>query len=332
LRRHRGERGASCHSSSPWLLLASTTRAMCLPVEWRGSAATDDLSWPDVPPAQTLAIAARVIQDNQEGQHVPINELEAPNLSTLVELVVGLRGALPNDRFLWYRGIDSDRHALLPKLLRDNKSSDAVFERETRLVTRFRQRGYAYWPAGYPQDDWEHLFAMQHYGIPTRLLDWTENLFVAVYFALSSAPSAKQKKNAPVEHPVVWVIDPVQWNRSMPGLSEFGSSIQVLTTVDEHADPYRPTTNKKRPKSPVAIYGTHNSARIVVQRGTFIVWGSETAPLEQVATGDITKIRLTGTRDEMRQDLRFLGFSETMVYPELTSLASELSRAEGWRV
>ena len=23
----------------------------------------------------------------------------------------------------------------------------------------------AYWPSGYPQNDWEHLFAMQHYHV-----------------------------------------------------------------------------------------------------------------------------------------------------------------------
>ncbi|MBV8970101.1 MAG: FRG domain-containing protein [Verrucomicrobia bacterium] len=33
------------------------------------------------------------------------------------------------------------------------------------------------------QDDWDILFAMQQYRTPTRLLDWTEGLGVALYFA-----------------------------------------------------------------------------------------------------------------------------------------------------
>ena len=188
----------------------------------------------------------------------------------------------------------------------------------------------AYWPAGYPQDDWEHLFAMQHHGLPTRLLDWSENLFVATYFALSSSPRHPELHDGSC-NPVLWIMNPVAWNKSMPGLSEFSELIQVLTTVDEHLDPYRPETSKRRPKSPVSIYGTHNSKRIVAQRGTFVVWGAEVKPLEEFDQPNLWKVVLKGDRETLFGDLHTLGFTETMVFPELTYLATELDRAEGWR-
>jgi hypothetical protein len=35
------------------------------------------------------------------------------------------------------------------------------------------------------QDDWlEWIALMQHYGAPTRFLDWTYSLYVAVFFAV----------------------------------------------------------------------------------------------------------------------------------------------------
>jgi hypothetical protein len=263
---------------------------------------------------------------------MPMTEHEASSLDALVKETIAIHAAQPPESFLWFRGVSCSTYELLPKLLRDKKSSEEVFEREGRLLTRFRQRSMAYWPAGYPQNEWEHLFAMQHYGLPTRLLDWSENLFVAAFFALAKAGDGTDAHGHKGDcEPVVYVLNPVQWNKSMPGLSEFSDEIQVLTTADDHLEPYRPLSVKRRPKSPVAIHGTHNSDRIVAQRGTFIVWGAETKTLEEYGNANLRKIRLTGKRSDLLRDLHALGFTETMMFPELTHLAAELTRAEGWR-
>jgi hypothetical protein len=134
--------------------------------------------------------------------------------------------------------------------------------------------------------------------------------------------------------PTIWCLDPVEWNRSTPVLSEFGDSIQVLTTSDDEADSYRPETTKRRNKTPVALYGTHNSTRIVAQRGTFMVWGNDTRALEDFAgelPAKVWKLEIKGQREKLRQSLGRIGFAETMVFPELPSLARELTLQEGWR-
>lgn len=259
---------------------------------------------------------------------MPVKTLQVTGIDGLVAGALDIARALPAGRFLWFRGISSVNYKLIPKIMRDSRAVDEVFERERRLLTRFRQRSLAYWPAGYPQSDWEHLFAMQHHGMPTRLLDWSENLLVAAYFALAATRSNGSDRAA------VWCVDPVEWNRATPILSGYGDHIQVLTTTDEELDAYRPETSKRRNKSPVAIFGTHNSNRIVAQRGTFMVWGNDAQPLEHHAnesSAQLTKLEIIGDRSELADAMRMLGFGETMVFPELPSLAEELTRIEGWR-
>ena len=258
---------------------------------------------------------------------MPIEFEEVEGLEGLMSAVLKISRTLGDGAFLWYRGHSRTTHTLQPGLLRDGREPAQVFDREKRLLTRFRQRSLPFWPAGYPQNDWEHLFAMQHYGVPTRLLDWSENLFISVHFALLG-------KGAEGDSPVIWCLDPVGWNRAAPVLSEYGSQIQVLTTSDDESEAYRPETSRRRAKTPVAIFGTHNSNRIVAQRGTFMVWGEDLRTLEEFAEESVStlwKFQIRGDRSTLRYELNALGFGETMVFPELGSLAAELSRVEGWR-
>lgn len=265
---------------------------------------------------------------------------EEVTVSTVVELVwtvLSLGEQAPAGRPLWFRGHRNSAYELAPGLVRGALNEDAMFDRERRLLTRFRQRSLPYWPSGYPQSDWEHMFAMQHHGVPTRLLDWSENLFVAVYFAVSDSAGGEAD---PSMMPALWCLDPIGWNRGVPHLKDYGDEISVLTTADDELDSYKPESHRdrlrKRQKTPVAVYGTHNSQRIVAQRGTFTVAGRDLAPLESFA-GEISsdspvlwKILLNLDPAQARSELAILGFTETMIFPDLAGLARELDASEGW--
>jgi hypothetical protein len=81
----------------------------------------------------------------------------------------------------WFRGESCDFETkLLPKLFRE------PFCDETDLLIQFKNRFPQYESQCTSNMDWLNL--MQHYGVPTRLLDWTKNALVALYFAVVKDP------------------------------------------------------------------------------------------------------------------------------------------------
>jgi hypothetical protein len=73
---------------------------------------------------------------------------------------------------------------------------------QVALLTRFQQQAHLYFLHPPPDDDLGSWFAlMQHYKVPTRLLDWTNSPYVGMYFALEQEPAGTEKRSA------LWAID-----------------------------------------------------------------------------------------------------------------------------
>jgi hypothetical protein len=73
---------------------------------------------------------------------------------------------------------------------------------ENKLLFRFKQQAHQFVPHTPPVDDIASWFAlMQHYGAPTRLLDWTSSPYVALYFAV------EEKRARDDGYSAVWAID-----------------------------------------------------------------------------------------------------------------------------
>lgn len=259
--------------------------------------------------------------------------LKTTEVADLTELLAQLLSDV-DDRIRWYRGQGCDCRSLNPSLMRklDPYSPASMINMERRLLTRFRQRSLPFWPEGYPQTDWEHLFAMQHFGVPTRLLDWSESAATAGFFAADHDPGRCECGGDC--KPTVWVLDPIQLNQHNSRLEGYGPAISILATSDETIDSWAPGTEETRfAPWPVALYGTHNSARIVAQQGTFTVAGKEAAVLEEVPAvtgndGVLEKIVVQTDHGKLMRSLRTIGITRAAVYPDLMSLSTDISKME----
>ncbi|WIF66768.1 FRG domain-containing protein [Metapseudomonas otitidis] len=247
----------------------------------------------------------------------------------------------------WFRGVGNFSHSLIPSLFRHKGSSTkAEFsELELNLNATFRMRAFPYAESYKWQDDvWAQLFFMQHYRIPTRLLDWSGSPLVALHFALTSVRLNAQ--GAPETDAAVWVLNPVEWNKSVYAGTGFDGKILMPGNADARLKRYSPDEVYGFPTNmpPVALRGVHNSARIVAQQGFFTIFGPEKKSLEdffseakdsndQYIFPNDCLFRLKIPKGEilqMKNEIFSLGVSESTIYPDLEGLAAEMKRIGGF--
>ncbi len=223
----------------------------------------------------------------------------------------------------WFRGMASAKHRLVPGLYRSELGREEYADGELR--SGFKRRGLPLVAERPPRDDWEWYFLMQHYGAPTRLLDWTDSALVALYFALTSV--RPELKDSPDLDPVVWALNP--W-----ALNEEGQPISPEYIV-RYKDYLPPSLEPKvKPKYPIALDPTFIAQRMLVQHSHFTLHGHDPRGLDEMieelnlqdALFRVT-IRFDSEEiDYMIKMLALMGISETTIFPDLSGLARELSR------
>ena len=235
---------------------------------------------------------------------------------------------------IWYRGIGNvNLHKLSPSLYRhkDYNNFSEFFALERKILNRFKERSVPFLN-NKVDDDWENLFIMQHFGVPTRLLDWSENPFVSLFFALT----AQQRERDPKPDAAVWVLLPDAWNQwAFRHVTYRGGPLSVFNKLVGVYSP-NPENSDTPPANQAAIFGIHNSQRIVAQRGVFTISGSNINSIEdtftQIRDEDINECALrkiivpTGRVEELLDRLTAIGYGESVIFPDLEGLAREIKR------
>ena len=266
-----------------------------------------------------------------------MSEVQSEAIETLGEFLAFLEsmpGAPRQTR--WYRGCSTPSHPLLPALFRHptkQGNAEELILLEKDLLTWFKRRSVLYLARGL--HDWEYLFYMQHYRVPTRLLDWTENPLIALYFALTRAvrKPARERSDA-----AVWVLEPDVWNGK--ALEDMGYPQEVPSAGDEALNAYVPLIPLEQMReSPVAMHAAHCMPRMVAQRGTFVMFGRDMRPMETIYSSGgfsrqaLLKLVIPAPRVAGMLDwLIAFGITDSVVFPDLEGVSMEARRQFGFEV
>lgn len=195
-----------------------------------------------------------------------------------------------NARTVIYRGMKSVKFPLIPKIGRiippDSIGSREKNEKE--ILRLFKERALRFLDF-IPTSDWDWLALGQQHGLPTRLLDWTNNPLVACYFAVEE-PSEDDS-----------VI--------------YAYQNQSYIDVEEHPQPFRYRDVGK-------FIPRHISPRITTQGGLFTI---HPKPYESFESEDMDKVVIPqGIRSDLKKTLNRYGVDRFALFPSLDGLAAHI--------
>ncbi len=188
---------------------------------------------------------------------------------------------------------------------------------EMTLIKKFRQNATLLTNQS-SISDFEWLFIMQHHGVPTRLLDWTESSLVALYFACCDNNNADA---------ALWILLPTELNKhsgiepeetfDIPGIAELGN----YSPLSYHED-------RTNTMGPAAALTSRNTSRMQAQQGTFTIFHKKTTAIEEIGDKKHTwrYIIPSEKKSEILSELKICGIDRFQLFPELSSIGETLKR------
>jgi FRG domain len=176
--------------------------------------------------------------------------VEPPKLTSVEDTLswVGESGAFLREAII-YRGQPKDWE-LLPSLLRLEEIAlcyGGFHKLEKAVFERFKSFSHPYLDNNKPESELEWMALAQHHGCPTRLLDWTGNPLVALFFA------TERDDQYEADEAVVWCYRNFDWyDEEMD--KAFGTRLKEYMSLYSRTQAYSPK---------------HITPRIVAQTGCF---------------------------------------------------------------
>lgn len=220
--------------------------------------------------------------------------LEIKSVSCLISDI--LPDFFSEQRGQWvFRGHSSIKYQLLPSIGRSSTHTSSNLKKYERSIFNTFKREARAFLTNAPKDDWEWLALAQHHGLPTRLLDWSHNPLVALYFAVS--------ENFDKDGKFFALNAPKKISQNILSNSPFAV------------------------RKPFKFYPDTLTPRIRAQEGLFIVFSEIDKELRSDTRSDweIREYFIPNTaKEKLRYELYRLGICADSLFPDLDRVAEKI--------
>lgn len=288
---------------------------------------------------------------------IKLKKFVVKSLAEYVEIATSI--ASENEE-VWFRGHESASFRLEPSALRytvpltDGRGNPVkqgqIIRSEggevtgisvERMFDEFKDKAVPFLKRE-PRNDFEWMFLMQHYGVPTRLLDWTTNSLVALYFAIQTCPTSNEERlyeETDAENflnddefnsygAAVFALDPIKLNEKT---ISYKGKVRASSEPDKWDHYVDPMNKDGLNFFPIAIQSSHIDARIRSQSGHFTLHGVNIQSIDYIT--ELRKILYKiyipyGVVPKMLNELHALGVTDSFIFPDLDGVSKEVKRKE----
>jgi len=254
------------------------------------------------------------------------------------------------DHTLFYRGHASTDFIPLPTIFRpqndDPKKSKYVESEEDLFHNMVTQCPEEFKSC---TSTFDYLVKMQHYGLPTRLLDITSNPLVALYFACcsliprtvrdSSAKDAQvliyQIPNSAIKYynsDTVSVISNLARAKSNFDYEKNEDRERFIHTIQAEKPYFKPSIDESHLHSVVCVKPKLDNRRIIKQSGAFFLFGMGKTKTDSIRIPDTYRPKIKhidipkNAKEELLKELSILAISEASLFPEIDNVARFLKK------